>query len=211
MTVRNDNLASDDTFTGVAVDPEGKFTDNNGIVIVTSTGTYRGATRTIQVAVKRIGIPPFPGAVNLAGFRAETFLGGSVNAGNASRYDIDGRDYDRSGTRNAANPNKLGIQVQPGTQADLGITYEARVEQPFDDAGICTGGDCSAATKAANRAARLGIVKGKDQTTGELTTGASAIGPDGALTPASHVGFLSAGRLESGDPDSSEHPGLPDR
>lgn len=191
VTVRNDNLANDDRFTGIAVDSGGQFTDDNGIVIVTSTGRFRGATRTVQVAVKRISIPSFPGAVNLAGVRADTFLGGNVNAGNASRYDIDGRDYDRSGTRQAANPNKLGIQVQPGTPADLGISYEARVEQPFDDAGICTDGDCSPVTKAANQAARLGIVKGKDQTTGTEATGASAIGPDGALTPASMSRFLS--------------------
>lgn len=191
VTVRNDNLANDDRFTGIAVDSGGQFTDDNGIVIVTSTGRFRGATRTVQVAVKRISIPSFPGAVNLAGVRADTFLGGNVNAGNASRYDIDGRDYDRSGTRQAANPNKLGIQVQPGTPADLGISYEARVEQPFDDAGICTDGDCSPVTKAANQSARLGIVKGKDQTTGTEATGASAIGPDGALTPASMSRFLS--------------------
>ena len=191
VTVRNDNLANDDKFTGVPVDSGTKFTDTNGIVIVTSTGTFRGATRTIQVAVKRVGIPTFPGAVNVPGFQADTFLGGSVNAGNANRYDIDGRDYDRDGTRQASNPAKLGIQVQAGSQADLGITYEARVEQPFNDSGICTGGDCSNAAKAANQAARLGIVKGKDQTTGTETTGVDAMGPDSSLTPAIMASFLS--------------------
>jgi hypothetical protein len=191
VTVRNDNLAGDDKFNGAgAVDGGNKFTDNNGIVIVTSTGTYRGATRTIQVALKRVGIPPFPGAVNIPGFQADTFLSNSVNSDNANRYDIDGRDYDRSGTQNAAHPTKLGIQVQPGTQADLGITYEARAEQPFDNANVCTGGDCSAATKAANRTARLGIVKGKDQSSGSYTTGLSTIGPDGSLTPAVMSSFL---------------------
>ena len=178
MTVRNDNLAGDDKFNGAgAVDGGNKFTDNNGIVIVTSTGTYRRATRTIQVALKRVGIPPFPGAVNIPGFRADTFLSDSVNSGNASRYDIDGRDYDRNGTQNAANPTKLGIQVQPGTQADLGITYEARAEQPFDNANVCTGGDCSAATRAANRAARLGIVKGKDQSSETTRPGSPPSAP----------------------------------
>jgi hypothetical protein len=192
VTVRNDNLAGDDKLNGAgAVDSGNKFTDNNGIVIVTSTGTYRGATRTIQVALKRVGIPPFPGAVNIPGFRADTFLSDSVNSGNADRYDIDGRDHDRNGAQNAANPTKLGIQVQPGTQADLGITYEAQAEEPFDNASICTGGDCSAATKAANRAARLGIVKGKDQSTESYTTGLSAVGPDDSLTPAVMSSFLS--------------------
>jgi len=162
VTVRNDNLPNDDKFTGVAVDAGTKFDDQNGIVIVTATGNFRGATRTIQVALKRVGIPPFPGAVNIPGFQADTFLSNSVNSGNANRYDIDGRDYDRNGTLNGANATKLGVQVQPGTQVDLGITYEARAEQPFDKNNVCTGGDCSAATQAANRTARLGIVKGKD-------------------------------------------------
>jgi hypothetical protein len=192
VTVRNDNLAGDDKFNGAgAVDGGGKFTDNNGIVIVTSTGIYRGASRTIQVAVKRVGIPPFPGAVNIPGFQADTFLSSNVNSMNANRLDIDGRDYDRSGTQNAANPTKLGIQVQPGIQTDLSISYEARVEQPFDDSNICTGSDCSAATQAANRTARLGIVKGKDQSSGAYTTGVNTIGPDGSLTPAVMSSFLS--------------------
>ena len=192
VTVRNDNLAGDDKFNGAgAVDGGSKFIDTNGIVIVTSTGTYRGATRTIQVALKRVGIPPFPGAVNIPGFQADTFLSGNVNSTNASRYDVDGRDYDRNGTLNAANPTKLGIQVQPGIQTDLGITYEARVEQPFDNSSICTGSDCSAATQAANRTARLGIVKGKDQSSGTYTTGLNTIGPDGSLTPAVMSNFLS--------------------
>lgn len=192
VTVRNDNLPGDDKLNGAGVvDGGNKFTDTNGIVIVTSTGTYRGATRTIQVAMKRVGLPPFPGAVNLPGFQADTFLSGSVNATNVDRLDIDGRDYDRSGAENAANPAKLGIQVQPGTQTDLGIDYEARVEQAFDESGICTEGDCSPATQAANRAARLGIVKGKDQSSDTYTTGTNAIGPDGSLTPAVMSSFLS--------------------
>lgn len=191
VTVRNDHLPNDDKFTGIAVDAGTKFNDTNGIVIVTSTGTFRGASRTVQVAVKRVGIPSFPGAVNIPGFQADTVLGGNVNAGNATRYDIDGRDYNRDGTRQASNPNKLGIQVQPGTQTDLGITYEARVEQPFDDTGICTDGDCSNAAKAANQAARLGIVKGKDQNTDAEGAGVNAIGPDDSLTPAIMASFLS--------------------
>ncbi len=191
VTVRNDDLANDDKFTGVALDAGGKFTDQNGIAIVTATGTFRGATRTIQVALKRVGLPPFPGAVNIPGFQADTFLSNSVNSGNANRYDIDGRDYNRDGTLNGANAHKLAIQVQPGTQADLGITYEARAEQPFDRNDVCTGGDCSAATQAANRTARLGIAKGKDQSSSAYTTGLATIGPDATLNPGIMSGFLS--------------------
>ena len=190
VTVRNDILAGDDKLTGVALDPGDKLTDRNGIVIVTSTGTYRSATRTIQVVIKRVGIPPFPGAVNIAGDRAELFLG-SGSAASADRVDIDGRDYDRSGAESTANPTRLGIQTQPGVQSDLDMSYEARVETPFDDANVCTGGDCSAGTRVANRAARLGVVKGKDQSSGSVTSGLGAIGPDASLNPTVMTSFLS--------------------
>lgn len=190
VTVRNDNLAGDDRLTGVAVDSGDKFTDRNGIVIVTSTGMYRSATRTIQVVIKRVGLPPFPGAVNIAGERAEMFLG-STSSSRADRVDIDGRDYDRSEVQNGANPARLGIQTMPGVQADVGMSYEARVEAPFDDASVCTGGDCSAGTTAGNRDARLGIVKGRDQSSSSTTSGLGAVAPDASLSPAVMTAFLS--------------------
>jgi hypothetical protein len=198
VTVRNDNLAGDSAFTGLAVDNTGggtKFNDTNGVFIVTSTGTYRGASRTVQVAFKRIGLPPFPGAVNIPGFQADAFLRSSTNPNvdqtNAANYDIDGRDYNRDGT-SGPGPMKLGIQVQPGIQSDLGISYESRAEQPFDDANVCSGGgsSCTAAEKAANRTARLGIVKGRNQSTGAFTTGLSAIAPDASLNPTVMQNFL---------------------
>lgn len=198
VTVRNDNLAGDGSFTGLGVDNTGggtKFNDTNGVFIVTSTGTFAGASRTIQVAFKRIGLPPFPGAVNIPGFQADAFLRSSttpnVDQTNAASYDIDGRDYNRDGT-SGAGPIKLGIQVQPGIQSDLGISYEARAEQPFDDANVCNAGGsgCVSAEKAANRTARLGVVKGKHQSTGAFTTGLSAIGPDASLNPTVMATFL---------------------
>lgn len=191
VTVRNDHLAGDETFTGAgAVDTGNKFTDENGIVIVASTGAYRSARRTIQVAIKRVAIPTFPGAVNIPGVRANTFLASRVNSTNAGRLDIDGRDYDRSGAPNAANPAKLGIQVQPGAPSEMDSSYEAAAEQPFDDLSVCTDGDCSDATRAANRSARLGIVKGKDRSSGADTTGLDAIGPDASLGPTVMASFL---------------------
>ena len=192
VTVRNDNLAGDAAFAGGGAAETGdKFRDENGIVIVTSTGVYRSARRTIQVAIKRIAIPPFPGALNIAGDRAGLVLASGINAGNASRLDIDGRDHDRDGTPNTANPPKLGIQVRPGGPSGADVSHEARVEQPFDDGTICTDGDCGTVTRAANRSARLGIVKGRDQSSGADTTGLGAIAPDDSLNPAVMARFLS--------------------
>src|SRR5262249_46664785 len=87
VTVRNDNLAGDDMLGGAPVARGDTLTDRTGLVIVTSRGTYGSATRTIQVVIGRIGPPPFPGAVNIAGQRAELFLG-SASSTSADRVDI---------------------------------------------------------------------------------------------------------------------------
>jgi hypothetical protein len=210
VVVRNDNQAGDTAFTGQAADPGlagNTAIDSNNILIVTATGNFGTASRQVQAAIKRDGLPPFPGAVNVPGFQADTFLSSGINATNASNYDIDGRDYTCTANCSDANPDnwtwsatsnpmKLGIQVQPGTQTDISMTYEARVEQPFDNQNICTGGDCSSPTKAANRTARLNIVKGMNQSTapplstGTPTTGVNTIGADAALNPQVMSGFL---------------------
>ncbi len=58
VTVRNDNHANDRAITGVAVDRGGGTTDTNGIVIVTSTGTFKGVSRQIEVVIDRNSVPP---------------------------------------------------------------------------------------------------------------------------------------------------------
>ena len=128
------------------------------------------------MAIKRLGLPPFPGAVNVPRLHADTFLGGNVNAENASRYDIDGRDYDRSGVA-TSNKTKLGLQVQPGIQADLGITYEERVEQALQHLRLA----------ARHRQGR----NQADSSDASFATGTGAIGSDAALSAATMSDFLS--------------------
>src|SRR3972149_332810 len=93
VVARNDNQAGDTAFTGQALDGGNNTNDTNNILIVTATGNLGTATRQIQVAIQRSGLPPFPGAVNVPGRQADTFLSNSINSTNASNYDIDGRDY----------------------------------------------------------------------------------------------------------------------
>jgi Tfp pilus assembly protein PilX len=180
--VRNDCLAapSDQSMTGVALDASAT-TDSNGVVIVTSTGTINNATRTIQVVIRRIPFPPFPGAVNLAGVQSDTFV-------NTTTFAIDGRDYTCAAncTNNASwslsnvTANlKYGMQVQPGIQTNINKTYELNAQAAFN----------STAHNA---------VFGKSQHTGAPATGLSTIAPDSTLNPTVLATFLSQVAAYSG-------------
>ena len=127
VVVRNDYQAGDSALTGQTAGPsaapaETLTGDTNKIVIMRSTGTFRGATKTIEVVVRRAQLPPFPGAVNLPGLQDDTFI-------NMSSFDIDGRDYRCTSscdtasnwTVNSSNANKWGIASQPGTQTNVGV------------------------------------------------------------------------------------------
>ena len=205
VSVRNDCLAGatpDSLITGVAVDtagaPPGSAThDNNGILILTATGSFRGAQKGIQVVIRRDGVgsaPDFPAAVNEPGFQSDTYVACANNGGSCANFRVDGRDYACSTcttTNDAAwyssanwaaasgNPLKLGIATQPGVQQNKSpTTYEQNVESAF------TSGTSDQVT------AKEGSVTGKDQSTGGNQTGLGTIGPSSALTPTAMQTFL---------------------
>ena len=177
VTVRNDSIgagggyAGDQVLTGMAVDGGGKFVDTNGIVIVTATGTFGTATRQITAVVSRNTLV-INGAANLPGMQADTFMNGVV-----ANQTIDGRDWVRSdnnaGSPSGTGPLRFGITTQPGTQTNLGITYEANVESAFDTV------------------TKQNTVQGRSQSTGALTSGLPTIAPDSALNPTTMQSFLS--------------------
>ena len=177
VTIRNDSIgagggyAGDQILTGVAVDGGGKFTDTNGVVILTATGTYGNASRQITAVISRNTLA-VNAAVTLPGFQADTYMNGVV-----ASQTIDGRDWLRTdangGSPTGTGPLRFGITTQPGVQANLGITYEANVEAAF------------------NTAALQNTVQGKSQSNGALTSGLPAIAPDNTLTPAAMQTFLS--------------------
>jgi Tfp pilus assembly protein PilX len=172
VTVRNDSIAGDTVLTGLAaVDGGGKFTDTNGVVILTATGTYGTSTRRITAVVSRNTLV-VNGAVNLPGMQADTYMNGIV-----ANQTIDGRDWLRTdsngGSPNGTGPMRFGITTQPGIQTNIGITYEANVESAFDTV------------------AKQNTVQGKSQSTGLLTSGLSTIAPDNAMTPTTMLAFLS--------------------
>jgi Tfp pilus assembly protein PilX len=168
VTARNDTLVGDTQLTGQpGLDPSGSATvDGNGILIVTSSGTVNGVTRQIQVVIRRLQLPPFPGAVNIPGVQADTFL-------SSNPFQFDGRDYNRDGSPGPA-PLKYGVAVQPGVQANIApTTYEQNTEAAFNTP-----------PKQAN-------VMGLDQSGSGFATGLSSIAPSPSLNPGVLAAFLS--------------------
>jgi Tfp pilus assembly protein PilX len=136
VIVRNDSQNADSALTGQvaggnAVPVETVTGDSNKLVIMRSTGTFNGATKTIEVVVRRAPLPPFPGAVNLPGVQTDPCI-------NKTTFDIDGRDYrctsncdDNASwvqTGAATVGNKYSIASQPGTQSNIGTSYENNIQ-----------------------------------------------------------------------------------
>ncbi len=184
-TLRNDTLAGDATLTGQAAcnaqgasDCAGATTDTNGVVILTASGTYRGVTRQIQVVLRRLNLPPFPGSYSMPGVQSDLWF---QNA----NFDIDGTDYEYKCTANCNDPNplkrtysysqkadqskrKYGIATQTGNQANLNPaqTYEQRAEFKLDTAP------------------KRNNVRGKDQTNpAASTTGLNTVAGIDPSTP----------------------------
>lgn len=176
VTIRNDSIAAtgayagDQILTGVPADGGGRFTDSNGVVILTATGAYGTSTRQITAVVSRNTLV-VNAAANLPGMQADTYMQGVV-----ANQTIDGRDWLRTdangGSPAGTGPMRYGITTQPGVQANIGITYEANVENAFDTV------------------AKRNTVQGKSQSTGLLTSGLTTIAPDNTLTPATMQTFL---------------------
>ena len=169
VQVRNDNQPTDSQLTGQPPEPlVNVTTDTNGTLIVTATGTVNGVSRQIQVVMRRISLPPLPGAISLPGVQSNTFL-------NNFNFLIDGRDFDRNGNL-TGNPMKFGIAVQPGIQTNIApTTFEQNTENAFLDH---------------DSAQKLANIMGKSQTNGQFTTGLNAVAPDASGNPAVFQNFL---------------------
>ena len=165
VTIRNDIAAGDALLTGAgAIDTGTATLDQNGIVVLTSTGIVDGATRVITAVVQR-GNLSLNAAVTLPGVQADTYMDSPCQnpacpPNPLRNYSIDGRDWLRADTSTPTGPNslKLGIATSPG--------QEATTENGFSDTY------------------RRNSVQGKDESTGVLTTGLNTINGDNTLTPA---------------------------
>src|SRR5207237_521030 len=118
VSVRNDSQAGDPTLTGQSNAGETLTADTNKIVIMRSIGVFNGATKTLEVVVKRQPLPPFPGAVNMPGLQSDTFI-------NKTSFTIDGRDHScasncdtQSNWVLSGGAAKYGIATNTGTQTN---------------------------------------------------------------------------------------------
>jgi len=177
VTLRNDlnTKPADQQLIGTSMTPDSSTTvDSNGVLILTSTGAYNGASRTITAVIQR-GNLNIHAAVSLPGVQTDTFSNDPPCSG---CYSIDGRDWNIADTTtpNGTNGTQLGIATYTGTETLTGLSYEANAEAGFDDSQ------------------KRGYVQGKDQSTGVLTTGLNTIAADtssNALNPTVMQTFLS--------------------
>jgi len=177
VTMRNDYRANDNLLTSYAIETQSTRDDNgagtvsNGVVILSSTGTFNGASRTITAAVQR-GSLNINAALSLPGVQTDTFADAPPCSG---CYSIDGRDWKMSDTSTptGSSATKFGISTYTGTETLTGLTYEANAEAGFDTS------------------AKRGYVQGNNQTSpGSLTTGLNTIAPDTSLSPPIIQSFL---------------------
>lgn len=102
VSVRNDALPADAQITGQAADPGGPTTDTNNVLILTSTGTYNGVTRQIQVVVSRASLN-LPAGLSLPGVGTNTAFSGNS-------FTISGNDTNLDATAGTC-PALWGIGV----------------------------------------------------------------------------------------------------
>jgi Tfp pilus assembly protein PilX len=178
VTIRNDVQAGDALLTGFTVGGSGSLdtagssatVDKNGIIVLTSTGSYAGATRVIVAVVQRGGLG-INAALTLPGVQADTTTDSPCPSNNCPpnplrNYSVDGRDWLRTDTTtpSGANPLKLGIATGSG--------MESTVQAGFSDDY------------------RRNYVRGKHESTGALTTGLNTINEDTSVTTADIQRFM---------------------
>lgn len=186
VTLRNDlnTVPGDQSLIGTGNLLDNSATvDGNKIVILKSTGTFSGASRTITAVIQR-GNLPINGAVSLPGVQGDTF---SETPPCAGCYSIDGRDWKDSDSV-AGSPTGTGPLKYAMTAAT------AAIETIAQD-GFSTG---TAAEALAKRGYLHGTNDGDGYTAatdgtplaGAAGNGRNSIADDTTLTPALITKFM---------------------
>ena len=133
VTLRNDlsTLAADQQLIGTGVTRDSAAnSDLNGIVILSSTGTFNGASRSITAVVQR-GNLNINAALSLPGVQTDTYSNAPPCGG---CYAIDGHDWKiaDTSTHTGTASTKLGISTYTGTETLTGLSYEDNAEAGFD-------------------------------------------------------------------------------
>jgi hypothetical protein len=185
VTLRNDlnTVAGDQSLIGSGNTLDASATvDNNSIVILKSTGTFNGASRTITAVVQR-GNLPITAAVSLPGVQGDTFSNTPPCAISVGCYSVDGRDWRDADTWGpSANPTGVGTLKYGMTAANN--TIEATAEAGFGTLAkreYLHGRDDGDGYTAVTDGAAL---------TGAAGNGRDTIANDATLTPALITKFM---------------------
>ncbi|MGH8951910.1 MAG: pilus assembly PilX family protein [Acidimicrobiia bacterium] len=152
VTLRNDlsSIAGDQALIGQGntVDPTAT-SDANYIVILKSTGTFSGASRTVTAVIQR-GNLLFNGAVSLPGEQADTY---TVSPPCSGCYSIDGRDWKDSDSISPSGiaATKYGIATATNsTEGDAEDDFNTLSRRAYvqgkddgDNHGSSTDGSCN--------------------------------------------------------------------
>ena len=173
VTLRNDHnsISGDLALIGTNNTRDSSWTvDSNGIVIMTATGTFNGATRAVTAVIQR-GNLNINAALSLPGVQTDTYSNDPPCSG---CYAIDGRDWriTDSSSPSGTAALKFGISTYVGTQSNNGMSWEATAEAGF------------------NTSAKRNYVQGKNNS-GTLTTGLNTIEEDTSINPTIVQTFLS--------------------
>ena len=165
VTMRNDQIAADQGLIGAGNSVDGAANlDGNNVVILKSTGSFNGASRTITAVIER-GKLLFNAAVNLPGDQGDTFIDTPPSS---TAWSIDGQDWKDADTTSPTGvaPLKYGIAA-----STTGI--EADIEGAFNTSG------------------KRAFVQGKNETGGStVTTGYNTMQTDNTLTPSMINDFM---------------------
>jgi len=162
VTVRNDNLPNDNLITGQPVDVGGPTNDTNNVVILTSTGTYNGITRQIQLVVTHLDMN-IPGALNLPGVGTNTVF-------SDDSFIVSGNDTNLDDTPGAGTP---GCPASVWGVSVANAAIETLVQNSLN-------------------AERKQHIVGNKQNPALPGVGDNTIAPDASLTPAMIANFVAA-------------------
>jgi Tfp pilus assembly protein PilX len=169
VLVRNDCNAGDNKFTGVVVEAGGNATnDTNNKLIVVSTGTFNGTTKTITVVISKTMIPTINAALAFPGIQADVNFNGST-------FNIDGRDTRMADT--AGNPTGTHNAVYGITTNPALPLLETQVENALNNnqQNTVNGRDETSSSNPPATTSGTNTIQGDNTLTSQMVTDFAAV------------------------------------
>jgi Tfp pilus assembly protein PilX len=169
VRVRNDCNAGDNKFTGVVVEAGGNATnDTNNKLIVVSTGTFNGTTKTITVVITKTVVPTINAALAFPGIQADVNFNGST-------FNIDGRDTRMADT--AGHPTGTANAVYGITTNPSLPILETQVENALNNnqQNTVNGRDETSSSNPPATTSGVNTIQGDNTLTSQMVTDFAAV------------------------------------